>query len=329
LALAYRLNNLLSGIPSTFRRGREAGPVVFIHGGPGARFAPFDSDAYGSLAADGFRVYLYDQVGSGSSALLPHIKDYSIARSVEDLEAIRLELHAEQMILIGHSWGSMLAAHYMAKYPTHVSKVVFNSPGALSNYEGASVDMSRTDVGPRVTSLPPLRLLAGLLLMEKNPDAAEQLLPQREAEEMTGPFLMEVTRFGKTLVCKGDSAQIPALIAGIKDQPDNPGFNGYVSDLLLEEASTTQADPRAALRGNKTPAILLYGECNYLAWNGTVDYRKTYANLKIFYIPKAGHYIQFEQPELMKKVIRNFLLDQPDAIPPYTNDADPRLPTAS
>jgi pimeloyl-ACP methyl ester carboxylesterase len=304
-------------------------PVVFIHGGPGARFAPFDSDAYGSLAADGFRVYLYDQAGSGASALLPHIKDYSIARSVEDLEAIRLELHAEQMILIGHSWGSMLAAHYMAKYPTHVSKVVFNSPGALANYEGASVDMSRTDVGPRVTSLPPLRLLAGLLLMEKNPDAAEQLLPQREAEEMTGPFLMEVTRFGKTLVCKGDSAKIPALIAGIKDQPDNPGFNGYVSDLLLEEASTTQADPRAALRGNKTPAILLYGECNYLAWNGAVDYRKTYANLKIFYIPKAGHYIQFEQPELMKKVIRNFLLDQPDAIPPYTNDADPRLSTAN
>jgi pimeloyl-ACP methyl ester carboxylesterase len=102
-----------------------------------------------------------------------------------------------------------------------------------------------------------------------------------------------------------------------------------VSDLLLEEASTTQADPRAALRGNQTPAILLYGECNYLAWNGAVDYRKTYANLKIFYIPKAGHYIQFEQPELMKKVIRNFLLDQPDAIPPYTNDADPRLPTAN
>jgi hypothetical protein len=32
-------------------------PVVFIHGGPGARFAPF-GDAYGSFAADGFRVYL-------------------------------------------------------------------------------------------------------------------------------------------------------------------------------------------------------------------------------------------------------------------------------
>jgi pimeloyl-ACP methyl ester carboxylesterase len=302
-------------------------PIVFIHGGPGARFAPFDSDAYGSFAADGFRVYLYDQAGSGGSALLPHVRDYSIRRFVEDLEAIRLQLHAEQMILIGHSWGSMLAAQYMAKYPTHVSKVVFNSPGALADFEGSSIDMSRTDDGTRLNGLPPLRLLAGLLLMEKNPDAAEQLLPQREAGEMMGPFLMEATRFGKTLVCKGDSAKIPALIAGIKNQPDDPGFSGYVGDLLLEESSTAQADPRAALRGNQTPAILLFGECNYLAWQGSVDYRKTFANLKIFYIPKSGHYIQFEQPELMNKVIRSFLLDQPDAIPAYTGNADPRPPS--
>jgi pimeloyl-ACP methyl ester carboxylesterase len=187
------------------------------------------------------------------------------------------------------------------------------------------VDMSRTDVGVRYSGLPPFRLIAGLLLMEKNPDAAEQLLPQREAEEMTGPFLVEATRSGRTLVCKGDSAKVPAVIAGIKEQSDNAGFNGYVSDRLVDEAATPQADPRPSLRGNLTPAILLYGECNYIAWQGAVDYRKTFPGLKIFYIPKAGHYIQFEQPQLMSEVIRRFLLDQPDAIPPWTSDADPRL----
>jgi hypothetical protein len=42
---------------------------------------------------------------------------------------------------------------------------------------------------------------------------------------------------------------------------------------------------------------LLVGECSYISWKATVDYRKTFANLKIFYFPKAGHYLQFEQPE--------------------------------
>jgi pimeloyl-ACP methyl ester carboxylesterase len=78
------------------------------------------------------------------------------------------------------------------------------------------------------------------------------------------------------------------------------------------------------LRENRTPAILLYPECNYLSWAGALDYRKTLPNVKIFYVPKAGHYIQFEQPELLKRVILTFLLDQPAAIPPYTGDADPR-----
>ena len=35
--------------------------IVYLHGGPGVRQAPFDQDIYGSFAASGFRVFLYDQ----------------------------------------------------------------------------------------------------------------------------------------------------------------------------------------------------------------------------------------------------------------------------
>ena len=31
-----------------------------------------------------------------------------------------------------------------------------------------------------------------------------------------------------------------------------------------------------------------------------------------------------EQPELMRRIITAFLLDQPDVIPAYTSDLDPR-----
>ena len=94
----------------------------------------------------------------------------------------------------------------------------------------------------------------------------------------------------------------------------------------MDQTLSAHGDPHTALRGNPTPAILLFGECDFIPWEVAVDYGRTFANLKIFYIPHAGHYIQFEQPELMSKVIRSFLLDQPDAIPPYTSDANPRPP---
>ena len=298
-------------------------PIVFIHGGPGLRFMQFDSIAYGGYAAEGFRVYLYDQAGSGASNFLAHTKDYTIERFVDDLEAVRLQLHAEQMILIGHSMGSLLAASYMAKYPTRVSKVVFHSPAPIWDADDSSLDMSLTDAEPLGLSSIPVRLLAGVYLMEQNPDAADNLLPQRQAEELMAPVVAKT--FG-ALVCKGNSQKLPSMLAGSKDHSDNPGFNPYVQQRLIDQTLDAHGDPHAALRGNRTPAILLFGGCNYVPWAGAVDYRKTFASLKIFYFPKAGHYIQFEQPELMSKVIRSFLLDQPDAIPPYTSDADPRSP---
>lgn len=47
-------------------------------------------------------------------------------------------------------------------------------------------------------------------------------------------------------------------------------------------------------------------------------------NLKIYYIPHAGYYAQIEQPDLMRRIMVAFLLDQPDVIAPVQGDEDPR-----
>jgi len=98
--------------------------------------------------------------------------------------------------------------------------------------------------------------------------------------------------------------------------------------MELDTASPA-GDPHQALRKDHTPAILLFPECNYLGWSGVVDYRKTMPNLKTYYIPHAGHYIQFEQPDLMRRIMVAFLLDQPDVIAPVQDDGDPRLKRAA
>ena len=303
-------------------RGMSAKPeaIVYLHGGPGVRQAPFDQDIYGSFAANGFRVFLYDQAGSGVSGFLPHLRDYTVARFVADLEAIRQKIGVEKMILIGHSWGSTLAASYMAKYPTHVSKVVFHSPGEIWRLEsGEDYDFSRTDVGRQ--GLPGLRLMAALFLRDRNPEAAEKLVSQLESENLVVPSFRQTLG---TVVCKGDFNKLPAALITALDGHENPGVNPYVLQQVIPDTEHADGDPHAALRENHTPAILLYPECNYLSWEGAVDYRRTLPNLKIFYLPRAGHYIQFEQPELLKRVILTFLLDQPDAISPYSSDTDPR-----
>lgn len=294
--------------------------IVYLHGGPGVRQGPFDQDIYGSFAANGFRVFLYDQAGGGLSGFLPHVRDYSVARSVADLEAIRQKIGVEKMILIGHSWGSTLAASYMAKFPTHVSKVVFHAPARIWQLEtGEEYDYSRTD--GTVSGLPNLRLFAALLLRDRNMEAGETLVPQLESEILVIPWFRNTLG---TVVCKGSFNKIPKDLIDVLDGHENPGVNPYVVQEIIPDTEHAEGDPHATLRENRTPAILLYPECNYLAWSGAVDYRKTLPNLKIYYIPRAGHYIQFEQPEMLKRVILNFLLDQSDSDSPYTSDTDPR-----
>ena len=67
-------------------------------------------------------MYLFDQAGSGLSDRLP-AADYTVERFVADIEAIRQQIGTERLILIGHSWGGTLVAHYAAAHPDRVAKV--------------------------------------------------------------------------------------------------------------------------------------------------------------------------------------------------------------
>ena len=294
-------------------------PIIYLHGGPGLAQTPFDQDFYRTFTEQGFRVYLYDQAGSGLSGLLP-VREYSIPQAVEDLEAIRKKLGAEKLILIGHSWGSTLAASYMARYPGHVAKVVFHSPGPLWHITEQEPDYSRSDFSGKLGA-PSLRLWAAALLQMRNPAAGESLLPQSEAQLL---LLHMISPTVGSLVCRGDSGKLPPSLKGLSSEQLNPHFNPYVMFRYNLESEQPAGDPHQRLHGNRTPALLLFPECNYLPWSAVADYRKTFSDLTVYYIPRAGHFIQLEQPDTMRRVIVAFLLDQPDVIPRYTSDTDPR-----
>lgn len=111
---------------------REAGrlqagqpPVVFLHGGPGYNSHSFAVQAGRGLEEDLRMIYL-DQRGSGRSER-PWTHDYSITRLVADLEGVRRQIGVSKMVLMGHSFGGLLALEYAAAYPARVAKLVLIS----------------------------------------------------------------------------------------------------------------------------------------------------------------------------------------------------------
>ncbi|MEU5692322.1 alpha/beta fold hydrolase [Actinosynnema sp. NPDC020468] len=154
-------------------------PIVFLHGGPGTPGEGIPA-AGRALAADGYDVYTYDQVGAGRSTRLADVTGYTVARQVADLDAIRTTIGADRFVLIGQSWGGSLTAQYLAAHPDHVAKAVITSPGPI--WRGDVV--SDADEGSPWTTEPDLtpRALAMFLLLDQNPRAAHALVPDAEAD---------------------------------------------------------------------------------------------------------------------------------------------------
>ncbi|MDQ3793014.1 MAG: alpha/beta hydrolase, partial [Actinomycetota bacterium] len=113
-------------------------PVIFLHGGPGVPETKGDSEYFGRLAKDGFDVYVYDEVGTGRSSRLDDPRGYTLERDVSDLEEARQKIGAEEVVLIGHSYGGTIAAAYAASHPERVPKMVLSSPGDPSPSAGGA-----------------------------------------------------------------------------------------------------------------------------------------------------------------------------------------------
>ncbi len=89
-------------------------PVIFLHGGPGARVVPAHFDFFNPKL---FFSILFDQRGCGKSKPFCELKNNNIQNLILDMERIREKLGLQKWILFGGSWGSTLALYYAINYP--------------------------------------------------------------------------------------------------------------------------------------------------------------------------------------------------------------------
>ena len=99
-----------------------SGPaLVLINGGPGGTHHDFHP--YFGRAAQFATVVYYDQRGCGQSDYAKG-KGYTIKQAVDDLDKLREALKLEKLMVLGWSYGGVLAQSYTVKYPEHVAGLV-------------------------------------------------------------------------------------------------------------------------------------------------------------------------------------------------------------
>ncbi|QBP42875.1 proline iminopeptidase-family hydrolase [Paenisporosarcina antarctica] len=100
-------------------------PLLVLHGGPGGMSR--ESDPL-RLLGNHRPVIHYDQLGCGNSDRPEDLSLWTVERYVKELSQVREALGLEEVHILGHSWGTMLAAAYLLQQPTGVKSVIFSSP---------------------------------------------------------------------------------------------------------------------------------------------------------------------------------------------------------
>ncbi|MGW4942103.1 alpha/beta fold hydrolase [Actinoplanes sp. NPDC004185] len=278
-------------------------PVVFLHGGPGTPGEGLPAVA-ADLAADGFDVYAYDQLGAGRSTRLRDVTGYTVARQVADLEAIRAQLGTDRLILVGRSWGASLAAQYLAAHPDRVHKAVFTSPGPIwpAAWPGGGTGDIWAHASPEqlrqrdeVFSSP--RVIAQSVLQSIDPNAAHRLVGDDEADELMHRFAV----IGK------DAGTCPGVAPG-PVHGNHQGF--YVNQLTVADFAAIP-DPRPALRRAGAPALIMRGSCDFVPAPIAREYRDLLPDAELVTVAAAGHALVSEQPQVYSRTLLAFLDGRP------------------
>jgi pimeloyl-ACP methyl ester carboxylesterase len=257
----------LAGLVISYREtgAADAMPMVCMHG-IGSNSSGYQAQLAG--LSDAFHVISWDAPGYGLSSQLPWSEPRP-ENYADALAGFTEALKLTRIIVIGSSFGAVIAAAFAARYPQRVCGVVLSAPAA---------GLSR-------------------LPAEKRRAALEGRIGDMAR---LGPDGVAKTR-SVALVAPGSRPEVIAhaerLVASVR--PD-----GYAQAAhTLDMADTIALAPKIT-----APTLVLVGERDIVTPADT-GARPIHAGLRdgrLEVIPGIGHLVKLEAPETFNRLVRNF-----------------------
>lgn len=113
------------GIELYYEVSGQGFPCIYLHGGPGYWSKSFQHHSQGLLEDKLEMIYL-DQRGCRRSDHSPD-KNYSLNRLIDDIEELREYLDINEFILMGHSFGGILAVNYANRFPGRTKGLILSN----------------------------------------------------------------------------------------------------------------------------------------------------------------------------------------------------------
>ncbi|NKZ08313.1 proline iminopeptidase-family hydrolase [Actinomadura latina] len=268
--------------------GRPA--IVIVHGGPGSTHDYLRS--LGSLAVGGWPVVHYDQLGNGGSTHLPEqpADFWTPGLFLDELDNLLARLRVDgDYILLGQSWGGMLAAWHASRRPPGLrGLIVANAPASYPTW--------RSEMAVLRAALPP---------------GVDAVLRAHEAAGTTGSaeYTAAMRVFYDRHVCRLDPwprdyrasfmeiVNDPTVYAAMNG-PSEFHVIGSLRDWTIEEHLPAIAVPTLVLSGR-------YDEATEAVVR---PYGELVPGARRVVFEESSHLPHLEEPERFLRVLAEFLL---------------------
>ncbi|WP_456275139.1 proline iminopeptidase-family hydrolase [Bacillus sp. AK128] len=258
-------------------------PVIILHGGPGS--SSYSIQVLKELAKER-PVIFYDQLGCGKSDRPTDSSLWTIDRFVEELGQIRDALSLNEYHILGHSWGTTLAAAYYFVKPEGIKSVTFSSPCLSAPRWADDQEENRKQL--------PIQVQNTLKKCEVNGTTDSE-----EYKEATKVF-------NQHFVCRLNP--FPEFLKAGKDQQNPEIYNimwgpseFHVTGNLKDFDCTSQ------LHSITVPTLFTCGRYDEATPASTEYFSSLTPNGKVHIFEQSAHLPYIEEPEEYTKVIGSFL----------------------
>jgi proline iminopeptidase len=262
--------------------------VILLSGGPGYS-STFLEPVYAHLALH-YRAVLVDQRGTGRSSSFVDSTGFTLANSVDDIERVRQRLGVQHVMLLGHSWGGVLAMAYASTYPEHVAGVVLVGSGTLRPA------LTNTAISQRLTArltqadLDSIRALSAAV-----PD------PVRRAGALRRIRLLNWKAY------EYDPASVNALAQRLTPQSFNEQTARWMYADLVREGPRFAAQLASAARLRSIPVLIVFGAVDPVGTTTVAELQSEFPQATTQVIPRSGHHPWIEAPAAFHAAVDTFL----------------------
>jgi len=266
-------------------------PMIVLHGGPDFDTAYLLPEL--DLLTDAYRLIYYDQRGRGKSAEGVRAEEVTLASDLADLDAIRTRYQVDAPVLLGHSWGTVLALEYALRNPSRVSRLILMNPAPVS---GSQLAVLRTSyVGQLGSEMERQReIMASAAYKEGEPETV--------AARYRIHFKHGLRR----------AADYDKLMARMSAQFRAQGTNGILKAWAIESRlyrdtwDMADYDLLPKLRSLRTPTLVIVGEHDFIPTEIAAQIASALPRATLVTIKDCGHFAYLECGAEVRKAIDSF-----------------------